>query len=144
MKKATTIFTIALLSSTLFFACKKDDNNSDDRPDYKNVILGKWLWYKTITTGNQASPLNTFYNQGMFKEFLANGKVITTSNGSPTTTENYFITGSKLAQTFNNGHDTGYSDITTFNAGAFAIYDKIIYTNVNPNAVVEYWNYFVK
>jgi hypothetical protein len=143
MKKTTILFTITLLSCTLFFACKKDDTNKA-KPDYKNLILGKWLWYKTITTGSQSSPFDTFYNQGMFKEFLANGKVITTSNGSPTTTENYFIIGNTLAQTFNNGQDTGYTEIISCTAGAFSIYNKITYTNVNPPAVVEYWNYFVK
>ena len=143
MKKTKVLLVIALFSSSFFFACKKEDKGTTT-PDYKNLILGKWLWYKTITTGSQGSPYDTFYNQGMFKEFLANGKVITTDGNGQVYNDNYFISGNKLAQTHNNGSDTTYSDITACSAAAFSIYDKVTYTYVNPPAVVEYWNYFIK
>lgn len=120
-------------------ACKKDSPS----PDYKSLLLGKWFWYKTVTTGSQPNQYNTFYNQGMFKEFLSTGKVLTTSGGQ-TTTENYFIKGDQLGQTYNSGKDTAYSQILHWSNETFSIYDKAIYTNVNPPAVVEYWHYFVK
>jgi len=145
MKKITTLTVIVILGSTIFFSCNKTSVTSTT-PDYKNLIIGKWLWYKTITTGNASTgnPFDTFYNKGMFKEFLPNGKVINTETNGTVYTQDYFIKGSKLAQVYNNGQDTGYSEIIACNAGAFSIYDKAIYTNVNPPAVVEYWNYFVK
>ena len=75
MKKTTTLLTIAFICITVLLACKKDDN-INTTPDYKTLLQGKWLWYKTITTGSSGNPFDTFYNKGMFKEFLANGKVI--------------------------------------------------------------------
>lgn len=143
MKKTTTLFTIAFICITVLLACKKDDNITTTT-DYKTLLQGKWLWYKTITTGSSGNPFDTFYNKGMFKEFLANGKVITEDGSGAVYTENYFITGNKLGQTYNNQKDTAYSDIKSCTAGAFSIYDKIIYSNVSPPAVVEYWNYFIK
>jgi hypothetical protein len=140
LNKALAITSLAICF--IIFACKKDDTNST--PDYNTLIQGKWLWYKTITTSNQPNKYDTFYNQAMFKQFLANGTVINLQGNTPTSTEKYFITGNRLAQTYNNGNDTAYSDIKSFNSGAFNIYDKITYTNVNPPAVVEYWHYFVK
>ena len=143
MRKKATILFIVFLAITTFYGCKKD-NNTASLPDYKNLIIGKWLWYKTITTGSQANQFDTFYNQGMFKEFLANGKVIYTGTNGQSTTENYFFLDNKLGQTFSNGKDTFYSQILTCTAGSFSIYDKTTYSNVNPPVVVEYWHYFVK
>lgn len=131
------IFLPFLLIMTLL-ACKKNDTASTTT-DYKTLLQGKWLWYKTITTGNGINKYDTFYNNGMFKEFLANGKVITQDGSGTSSTENYFITGNKLGETYHNGKDTGYSDIVSCNAGSFTIYVKAIYTNVNPPAEVEYW-----
>jgi hypothetical protein len=139
-KKALVLLTLVL--SITIFACKKDDANST--PDYSTLIQGKWLWYKTITTSSQPNQYDTFYNQAMFKQFFANGTVINSQGNSTTSTEKYFITGNKLGQTYNNGNDTAYSDIVSINSGAFTIYDKVVYNNVNPPAVVEYWHYFVK
>lgn len=79
----------------------------------------------------------------MFKEFLSTGKVVTITNGQ-TTTENYFVKGDQLGQTYNNGKDTAYSQILHWSNETFSIYDKLTYTNVNPPAIVEYWHYFVK
>jgi len=139
-KKALALTTLVMI--IIIFACKKDDTAST--PDYNTLIQGKWLWYKTITTGNQPNKYDTFYNQTMFKQFMANGTVINLQGNTPTSTEKYFIKGSKLGQTYNNGNDTAYSDIISLNSSAFSIYDKVTYTNVNPPAVVEYWHYFVK
>ncbi|MFY7963900.1 MAG: hypothetical protein ACOVO1_03290 [Chitinophagaceae bacterium] len=125
-----------------FFACKKDDTNNP--PDYNTLIQGKWLWYKTITTSSQPNKYDTFYNQAIFKQFFANGTVATTHSNGQITNEKYFIINNKLAQIYNSGADTAYSDIINCNSGAFSIYDKITYANVNPPAVVEYWHYFVK
>lgn len=130
---------IVLLFCATINACKKDSPS----PDYQTLLLGKWLWYKTVTTSSQPNQYDTFYNQGMFKEFLSTGKVLTTSNGQ-TTTENYFIKGDQLVQTYNSGNDTAYSQILHLSNETFSIYDKTTYTNVNPPAVVEYWHYFVK
>lgn len=138
--KILALLTVALCIT--IFSCKKDD--AVGTPDYKTLIQGKWLWYKTITTSSQPNQYDTFYNQGMFKQFFANGTVVTSYNNTTSSTEKYFITGSKLGQTYNNGADTAYSDIVTFNGGAFTIYDRAVYNNVNPPAVVEYWHYFVK
>lgn len=136
-------FFLASVLIVTFLACKKNDTISSTT-DYKTLLQGKWLWYKTITTGSSGQPFDTFYNKGMFKEFLANGKVITQDGSGASYTENYFIVGNKLGETYNNMKDTAYSDIVSCNVGAFSVYDKIIYTNVSPPAVVEYWQYFVK
>jgi hypothetical protein len=130
---------IVLLFCATISACKKDTAS----PEYKTLLLGKWLWYKTVTTSSQPNQYNTFYNQAMFKEFLSTGKVLTTSNGQ-TTTENYFVKDNQLGQTYNSGKDTAYSQILHWSNETFSIYDKATYTNFNPPAVVEYWHYFVK
>jgi hypothetical protein len=142
MKLKKTLPLTALAICIIIFACKKDDTTTT--PDYNTLIQGKWLWYKTITTSSQPNKYDTFYNQAMFKQFLANGTVITTQGNTPATTEKYFFSGNKLGQTYNNGIDTFYSDIISINSNDFSIYNKVTYTNVNPPAVVEYWHYFVK
>ncbi len=143
MRKITFLaLIITAISCTTFNACKKDSTLTT--PDYSKLALGKWMWYKTITTGSQSKPLDTFYNSGMFKEFLPNGTVITTDAGPNTTTEKYFFVSNKLGQTYNGGKDTSYSQILSFDAGAFSIYDRVVYNNVTPPAVVEYWHYFIK
>lgn len=144
LKKVFLLVTMAILYNTSI-CFSQDKKPKKPSPNYKKLIIGKWVWYKTITTGAASSgkALDTFYNKGMFKEYFANGKVIVTESDGTFYTEKYFLKGNKLGTIYAN-NDTGYCKIMYLNRNTFAVYDRVVYTNVKPNAIVEYWHYFAK
>lgn len=110
-----------------------------------NLLLGKWVWYKTITSsdpnGLKPNGYDTFYMCNWFLECLPNKEYVQTAGD--TLTGNYTLDGNLIKFSKPDAY-TAEHTVIKLDSCTMVWYDRAVYTNVKPAQVVEYWQYFAK